>query len=76
MVSAGLDGNIFVWDLLSEESQKMYVFILLIENLHIAMESHKLFIETLSSTINPSMSSCHWVRMDSLNYGMLIHYFV
>lgn len=26
MVSAGLDGNIFVWDLLSEESQKMYFF--------------------------------------------------
>lgn len=27
MISAGLDGNIFVWDLLSEESQKMYFFI-------------------------------------------------
>jgi WD40 repeat protein len=26
MISAGLDGNIFVWDLLSEESQKMYYF--------------------------------------------------
>jgi len=24
MISAGLDGHIFVWDLLSEESQKMY----------------------------------------------------
>jgi len=23
MISAGLDGNIFVWDLLSEESQKI-----------------------------------------------------
>lgn len=28
MISAGLDGKIFVWDLLSEESQKMYFFYL------------------------------------------------